>query len=232
MAWYGQRVEVGQYRRNTRLGVVGAIHIRSALAGDRAAVAVLGVPVVGAGLRIGIFDLTAGGVAGLPLTIGVVNQAAESEHDMVRAGSTHHRLMEVVAQRVLLRQLSEVRHVALGDVEKLHRRRAFTGGLIGERAGLRSTITAGADRSLDPREQIVLTSAVIAAVALVASQSSCCHIWKEAMDRAAGVVVVGERRIHRSGPLKFGSERIDIGPLDGERKPRYRSRGLRVRYRH
>src|SRR5580704_1974467 len=47
--------KVGQYRRDARLSVVSTIHIGSAFLCDSAAIAVVGVVVVGSRLRIGVF---------------------------------------------------------------------------------------------------------------------------------------------------------------------------------
>ena len=76
-----------------------------------------------------------GGVAGVAVAVAEPDRVARAEHDVIGAGAAHHRLMIVVAHRIGVGEVLEIRRVALLDVVEAHRGRAFAGRRVGEPAG-------------------------------------------------------------------------------------------------
>ena len=76
---------------------------------------------------------------------------AGAQHDVIRAGASHHGLMEVVAHREVVGEGLQVGRIALQHVVEAHGGRAFTGGGVVEAGRLRLAIGASADRGLQPR---------------------------------------------------------------------------------
>ncbi|HET6338217.1 MAG TPA: hypothetical protein VFG30_33570 [Polyangiales bacterium] len=74
---------------------------------------------------------------------------------MVRFSAALNRLVEVVAHRVSVGDVLEVRRVAGLDVVKAERTRTLS---IDERRWRRVAVAAGADSLLDPGEEIVRTT--------------------------------------------------------------------------
>src|SRR5262249_56851378 len=108
-------------RPDARLRPVGALgvaaaHRRGVTGGVKGAVAVLGVVVVGAWLGIRVLDLAGRRWHPLPRLVLVRGGEAGAEHDVVRAGAPLDRLVEVIADRVVLREVAQDRLVALGPV--------------------------------------------------------------------------------------------------------------------
>jgi hypothetical protein len=112
------------------------------------------VPVVGTGLRVGIFDLLGGRSGDVAVAIAIPQSIGVAEHDVVGAGAAHYGLMHVVVQGVVVSQKLHVRSVALLHVVETQRVGAFAGGHLGERDGPRFTVAAGAVHHLDPGEEV------------------------------------------------------------------------------
>src|SRR6202000_664053 len=105
-------------RLDARLRSVGAVSVGAATEGSRAkrtaAITIFRVPVVGAGSGVGVFNLIHHtGVpgafrdqhvmrrnSGVSLAVAEEDHVAMAQHDVVGAGSTVDRLMEVIAHRV------------------------------------------------------------------------------------------------------------------------------------
>ncbi|GCC49242.1 hypothetical protein chiPu_0033451, partial [Chiloscyllium punctatum] len=147
-------LQIVQDRLDTGLACIRAVAVGAA-AGHRArlegrreaavsagAVAVLGVPIVGAGSRIRILDLMhdagIGRAAenlnavrrhrGVAVSVAEVDHVGMTEHDVVGTGAAVDGLVEVVAHRIFLRQRGEVRHVTLLHVVEAERRRTLARG--------------------------------------------------------------------------------------------------------
>ena len=156
----GERVEVGEDTRDSRLIVIGAVGVAAALgagaAGASVAVAVLGVEVVGIPghrLGVGVLDLATGGRGRVSGRVLVERRVAGPQHDVVGSGAAHYRLVVVVGHRVVARQIVEGRGVAGGHVVEAHVERTLVGRLVGER--VRWRIAIGVTRGLmHPREQV------------------------------------------------------------------------------
>ena len=148
-----QRAQIRRDRRDTRLRLVGAIHVRAAR------VAVLLVPIVGTGPRIRIFDQTRGRRRRIPVAVAVVREIAGAQVNEAGAGATHNPLVKVVAHRIVVGDKLENRRVALRHVVETHRNRALTGTLIGKRDRWRLALAARSNSGRHPGEEIA--SAVI-----------------------------------------------------------------------
>src|SRR5579863_1214572 len=183
--WLGERREEFHNRGDSGLRGVGAVGVRAATvrrgAERAAAVAVFGVPVVGAGRGIGIFDfINYAGVwaallyqnvvrryLGIACTVCKVDGVAVAQHDVVGTGATADGLMEVVAHRVSVSERLEVGSVTLLHVVEAESRGAFTGCrgagrvLCVEIGRLSQTVGAGADGNFDPREQAAVAGSAI-----------------------------------------------------------------------
>ena len=88
------------------VGGIGAIHIRTA------AIAVLGIVIVGALDRVGILDLVAERRSGAAIGIGEEGRIAGDNRLKVGAGAAHDGLMVIVADRVTVSQRLEHRRIA------------------------------------------------------------------------------------------------------------------------
>ena len=139
-----------------------------------------------------------GGVAGISLAIAEPDRVAVAEHDVVRARSAVHRLVEVVAHRILVGQLLEVRHVAVLHVVKAQRGRALAGGysvgriLSAEVRRLRETVRARAHRHFHPGKQCASQPEGLLAEALAAIAIQLLPHLVEAVHRARRIGVIGE----------------------------------------
>src|SRR6202008_4001931 len=154
----------------------------------------------------------------MALTVGDPDAIARSEHDVVGAGSTHHRLMEVVAHRVMVGKIFEVRRVTLQHVVEAHGSRAFLRAQIVETRGLRFSIRSGANRGLDPGPQVVLASVRIAPTRARGAAVELLPHLVEAVHRAVVVRVVRmgfgrqlERTIGKTGGVWNTS--VDVAML-------------------
>ena len=141
-----QRLQILRNRRHARLSHVRTRGVGTAAKGRRPertpAVAIFRVPVVGFGRRIWIFDFVHNScIRGacrnqhlmrrncrVALAVAEPDHVAVAEHDVVGAGATVDGLVEVVAHRIVISELLEVRHVAVLDVIKAHCRGTFAGG--------------------------------------------------------------------------------------------------------
>jgi hypothetical protein len=90
-----------------------------------AGVPVLGVVVAGARLGVGVLDLVGRRHRGLARLTLVRGREPGAERNVVRAGAALHRLVVVVADRVVLGQVTHDRRVALGHVVEAHRQAAL-----------------------------------------------------------------------------------------------------------
>ena len=175
-----ERVEVIHDRRDAGLCGIRAIAIRSAsgnwvggirrrVAGVVAVtIAVFGVPVVGSGRRIGVFELiddplvrigpatirsreyflVVRGFRRIPLSIAEPDRISVTEHDVIGPGASNDGLVEVVAHGVFIRQGLEVVSIALLHVVEAKSGRSFASGLcignagqvVGGEAGKRATV--------------------------------------------------------------------------------------------
>ena len=122
-----------------------------------------------------------------------------AKHDVVGAGAAVDGLVEVVAHRVLVRQAREIGRVTLLHVVEAERGRTFSRGhcawciLGAEGLGLRSAVGTGADGHFDPGEQIAgAAGRIVPAGGALAAIQLLPHLV-EAMHRARGVALVGER---------------------------------------
>ena len=142
-------LQIGDDRSDAGLRGIGAIAVGSAAVdrGNRSrppAVAIFGVPVVGAGCGIWVFDfIDHARVFGYPsrllpvvrwyggkaLTIAEPERIGMTEHDVIGPGASEEGLVEVVADGVLIGESSEVGSVAGLHVVKGERGRSFAGGL-------------------------------------------------------------------------------------------------------
>ena len=133
----------------------------------------------------------------MALAVAVPDRIGEAELDMVGHSAAHHGLMEIVAQRVVIGQALHVRSIAFEHVKELHGSGTFArANEVGRRKKIagRRAIAAGADGYFNPRKQVVLAAARIfsgrrreVAIRLLP------HLV-EAVHRAIGIIVVGERR--------------------------------------
>src|SRR5215475_2712945 len=99
--------------------------------------------------------------------------------------------MIIVADRVLVGELLEIRHIALLDIVKTHRGRAFTRRLVSEVSRLRLAVAARPDRHLDPWEQVVQAAAWIARGRMRRTAIDLLIHLVIAMDRALRIGVIG-----------------------------------------
>ena len=60
--------------------------------------------------------MSCGGEPGSPFWLSEVDHVAVAKHDVIRARTTINRLVEVVAHRVVIGKLLEVRSIAFLDV--------------------------------------------------------------------------------------------------------------------
>src|SRR5213078_3606501 len=95
----GQRRQIIADRLDAGLRGIGAIGV------GPASVAVLGVPIVGAGHRIGVLDLVRRRSRRAAVGIGVEHRAAIADRDLIGAGAAHDRLVVVVAERMAPREI-------------------------------------------------------------------------------------------------------------------------------
>ena len=114
------RRQIADDRSDAGLANIEAVGIAAA------AVAVLGVEVVGARLRIGVFDLVRRRRSRRAVGILIIERVGVAEHHLVGEGTAHYRLMIVVVKGVFVCQLGQIRHVAFGDVIKAQRDIAFS----------------------------------------------------------------------------------------------------------
>src|SRR5579872_1210010 len=143
---------------------IRAVAVRASTVRRRAtgagAVAILGIPIVGAHGGIGIFDLVqahavcrAGGDLmrrnrGMPVAVAEPDHVAVTEHDVVGAGAAVDGLVEVIAHGVVVGEGLEVGCVALLDVIEAEGGGAFageggfgnSGQVIGGKAGRRIAV--------------------------------------------------------------------------------------------
>src|ERR1700685_2397421 len=96
-----QRSQIIHDGSNAGLAEVGAVHVAAAASATRSSVAVVVIPVVGAGLRVRIFDLIGRWGQRFAFAIAVPDGIGEAELNVIGHGAAHHGLMEVVAQGVL-----------------------------------------------------------------------------------------------------------------------------------
>ena len=131
----------------------GLAHVRTVGVGA-AGVSILIVPIVGAGLRIGIFDLLGRWSGDVAVAIAVPHGIGVAEHDVVGAGASHDRLVHVVAQGVVVGEKLHVGSVALLHVIETESVGTFACGHLGEGIGAWSAVAAGAVVHFDPGEEV------------------------------------------------------------------------------
>src|SRR5467141_2310861 len=147
--WPRERPKVFADLSYARLIRVGAVAVASAAvnggAETSATVSVLSPPVVGAGDRVGVLNFVDGtGVRRATPDEFVVRRlgrrafgiakpdgVAKAQHDAVGARAAHNRLVIIVAHRIMVGELLEIRHVTLQDIVEAHGGRAFTRCLRG-----------------------------------------------------------------------------------------------------
>jgi len=112
--------------RYARLCRVRAVAIRTA------GVAVLRIPVVGVRRGIGIFDVVRGRRRRVSHSGAEPDRVASAEHDVIRAVAALDGLVVVVAHRIVIGKLFQIRSVSLQHVAEAHRRRAFARGFVVE----------------------------------------------------------------------------------------------------
>lgn len=83
----------------------------------------------------GIFDLIGTRRSRGAICVGIPDRIAGAERNVIRARSTHNRLVEVIAHRLRVGNLLEIRHISLLNVVETHRDRPFLTGLIGKCEG-------------------------------------------------------------------------------------------------
>src|SRR5271154_2611484 len=143
----GKRLEILQNFFHSGLLGIRTIAVGPAAGNGRtkatAAVAVLGVPVVGAGGRIGVFHFiddsgiraarvhrgTFGWLGSLAVGVAEPDGIAVTEHDVIGASAALYGLVEVIAHRVFICQQLEIRGIALLHVVETKGCRAFAGGI-------------------------------------------------------------------------------------------------------
>src|ERR1019366_207085 len=136
----GEAVQIREDCADARRRVVGAARVAAAICGSAGAIAVLPVVVVGARLRVRVFDFARRRRGRVAVGILVVGGIAGAERDVIGAGSAHYGLVVVVRDRVVLRQEVERRSVAGGHVVEAHVQRALVRRLIRERARRRLAV--------------------------------------------------------------------------------------------
>src|SRR4029077_8304084 len=67
---------------------------------------------------------------GITILVAEPNRIPKAQHDMVRTSATHHRLVEVIAHRVVVGEFLGIGGVAVQHVVKAHGSRSLTGGLF------------------------------------------------------------------------------------------------------
>lgn len=129
-------------RRHARLRGVRAVGVAATNSSGHISIAVVGIPVVGAAQRVGVLDLRSGGSGRIALRVSIIERVGVANHHLVCESSTHYWLVIVVVDRVLARQLCQVRHVALGDIVETHRNVTLLEKGDGGRARGRGAVTA------------------------------------------------------------------------------------------
>src|SRR6266478_8472294 len=214
--WPRERPQVFADLSYARLLRVGAVAIASTAVNGGAetspTVSILSPPVVGARDRVGVLNFVhrAGVRRATPdelvvrrlgrcaTGIAKPDGIAKTQHDAVGARAAHHRLVIVVAHRILIGELLEIGHVALQDVVKAHGGRAFarcfrSGRIIGaEVRRLRHAIHIGADGYFGPGEKIPEAAAGILMSRVTGVAVELLPHLVEAVDGAGGVGIPRE----------------------------------------
>ncbi len=129
-------------------------------------------------------------LGGISVAIAKPDRVAGAEHYVVGAGSAHHRLVEVVAHRIVVGKIFEISRVALLYVVEGHGGRAFFGAHAVEAGGLGESVGAGADRDFEPGEQVAQASAGVLACSIRRAAIKLLPHLVEAVDRAIVVRIV------------------------------------------
>ena len=226
------------------MGGVCAVGVRSATVGGctkgAAAITVFRIPVIGAGCWVRVLNLvhnTGIGRArrnrnivrwhrGIALAVAEPDRVAMAKHDVVGAGSTVYRLVEIVAHRIGIGQVLEVRSVAVLNVIETHGGGTFAGGrgvgrIVGAEVGrLLESVCARAYRGFNPGKQGCVAAGRIRGRCVGDAAIQLLPHLVEAMHRAGRVGVVGKRRF--VGQLKWSGRKCThvldagIGNLAGQ----------------
>ena len=106
---------------------------------------------------------------------------------MVGTGAAHHRLVEIVADRILIGQRLEVRRITILDVIKSHGRGSLAGGCDVKICGLRLTIRARSHGNFHPREQRGIATRLIFISGVLDAAIQLLPHLVEAVNRTGGV---------------------------------------------
>ncbi len=140
-----QAREVGVYRRNPGRRLIRAGHVSTP------AEAIFLVPVVRAGLRIGILDHTGGRHRRLAAG-GVEADIPGREREVIDRGPAKDRLVVVVRNGVPVSKRAEIGAIARGHIEKAHRHAALQRVILCEKGV--GVARAQPHRFCSPHEQI------------------------------------------------------------------------------
>ena len=133
------------------------------------------------------------GTLRIAIAVAEPNPVTCSQHDVIGAGSAHHRLVEVVAHRVVISEQLEIGRIALEHVVEAHRGGTFFGRCVVEIRRLRLTIRSSAYRHFDPGPEVVAAPGGIFLSFVSRGAIELLPHLVEAMDRAVGVRVVRKR---------------------------------------